>query len=52
MCVILFFIFCIKFTIFWRSELHGWLFCRVGLRICVFMRYGELRLLVNMYVGS
>ena len=35
-----------------RSSLLGWLFCDVKCLSCVLMRYIELTIFVNMYVGS
>jgi hypothetical protein len=40
------------FTMDASIVLSGWLFCSVGCLIWVLMRYSELRLSVNMCVGS
>jgi hypothetical protein len=43
-------LFCMYFDISCSNSLSGWLFCSVGCLSCVFMRYIELRLSVNMNV--
>jgi hypothetical protein len=36
----------------YKINLFGWSFCDVGCFRCMLIRYIELRLFVNMYVGS